>query len=238
MPKRDAIDDLVDLIHPLLDRRSVSVSIGLNHDHDDLDGDPDGELDSAEISQDAYEAMREEIEHLRHDFEMNLRAAQDAVTDFYEFDPLINEIARAHREQREAESRLRLLLAYAREFTPRAYPLADLAEASGMSTSGVRTAYTYTEIGDVTARIHRYPRDVITALRLDAADDECAVTGGKRHQRGANCTNPPTTIGGTPDPKIDQEFRVCTAHAWLVSDPRPIPGAATNGTASATVEAR
>ena len=49
--------------------------------------------------------------------------------------------ARARRDQADAD--IRILLAYARELaTPRPYRLADLADATGMSISGVRTAYT------------------------------------------------------------------------------------------------
>jgi len=49
--------------------------------------------------------------------------------------------ARARRDQADAD--IRILLAYARELaTPRPYRLADLADAAGMSLSGVRTAYT------------------------------------------------------------------------------------------------
>ena len=49
--------------------------------------------------------------------------------------------ARARRDQADAD--IRILLAYARELaTPRPYRLADLADATGKSLSGVRTAYT------------------------------------------------------------------------------------------------
>ena len=52
-----------------------------------------------------------------------------------------------------AEQDIRTLIAYAREFTrPRPYRLIDLAQAAGMSVSGVRTAYA--------------PRDVERAARL------------------------------------------------------------------------
>ncbi len=45
---------------------------------------------------------------------------------------------------------MRRLLAYGREFTrPRPYRLADLADAAGMSISGVRTAYDAEEIAQV-----------------------------------------------------------------------------------------
>src|SRR5690349_899900 len=51
---------------------------------------------------------------------------------------------RAARDRRDQADRdIRILLAYARELaTPRPYRLADLAEATGRSISGIRTAYT------------------------------------------------------------------------------------------------
>jgi hypothetical protein len=58
-----------------------------------------------------------------------------------------------------AETEIRLLVAYGREFTrPRPYRLADLAEACGMSISGVRTAYDHDEIEAVAAGLGRAAR--------------------------------------------------------------------------------
>jgi hypothetical protein len=54
------------------------------------------------------------------------------------------EEARNHRDQ--ADRAIRILLAYARELTPRPYRLADLAAAARMSISGVRTAYTWRDV--------------------------------------------------------------------------------------------
>ncbi len=49
--------------------------------------------------------------------------------------------ARQRRDQADAD--IRILLAYAREIVrPRPYRLCDLADAAGMSISGVRVAYT------------------------------------------------------------------------------------------------
>ena len=51
--------------------------------------------------------------------------------------------ARRPRPPRPGRRDIRILLAYARELaTPRPYRLADLADATGKSLSGVRTAYT------------------------------------------------------------------------------------------------
>ncbi len=58
-------------------------------------------------------------------------------------DPVLAALADARRRRDQANHDIRLLLAYARELTrPRPYRLIDLAEAAGMSTSGVRIAYT------------------------------------------------------------------------------------------------
>jgi hypothetical protein len=63
--------------------------------------------------------------------------------------------ARARRDQ--ADQEIRLLIAYAREcVTPRPYRLADLADAAGMSISGVRVAYTAADAAAVTALLAAY----------------------------------------------------------------------------------
>jgi hypothetical protein len=62
-------------------------------------------------------------------------------------DPLLAALADAAQRKQQADRDLRLLLAYAREHTkPRPYRLADLADAAGMSISGVRVAYTRSDI--------------------------------------------------------------------------------------------
>ena len=62
-------------------------------------------------------------------------------------DPLLAALAAARQRKARADHDIRLLLAYAREHVqPRPYRLADLAEAAGMSISGVRTAYTQADI--------------------------------------------------------------------------------------------
>jgi hypothetical protein len=59
----------------------------------------------------------------------------------------------------QAEARMRLLIAYGREFTrPRPYRLEDLARAAGMSISGIRTAYDENEIAEVARLTGTKPR--------------------------------------------------------------------------------
>jgi hypothetical protein len=62
-------------------------------------------------------------------------------------DPLLAALADAVQRKQRADHDIRLLLAYAREHVrPRPYRLADLADAAGMSNSGIRTAYTQADI--------------------------------------------------------------------------------------------
>jgi hypothetical protein len=62
-------------------------------------------------------------------------------------DVLLAALADARQRKEQAAQDMRLLLAYAREFSfPRPYRLADLAKAAGMSISGIRTAYTPADI--------------------------------------------------------------------------------------------
>jgi hypothetical protein len=62
-------------------------------------------------------------------------------------DPLLAALIDARERKQRADHDMRLLLAYAREHVqPRPYRLADLADAAGMSISGIRTAYTQADI--------------------------------------------------------------------------------------------
>ena len=62
-------------------------------------------------------------------------------------DPLLAALADAAQRKQRADRQIRLLLAYAREHVqPRPYRLTDLADAAGMSISGIRTAYTKADI--------------------------------------------------------------------------------------------
>jgi hypothetical protein len=57
-------------------------------------------------------------------------------------DPVLYELRQARKRLQQAQQDIRTLIALAREFTrPRPYRLTDLADAAGMSPSGVRTAY-------------------------------------------------------------------------------------------------
>jgi hypothetical protein len=78
-----------------------------------------------------------------------LRATAEVV-GFYGHDPLLTTLAGLRRQRHDLDAAIRRLLAYGREFTrPRPYRLAELADAVGMSISGVRTAYDAEEIAQV-----------------------------------------------------------------------------------------
>ncbi|BFU47694.1 MULTISPECIES: hypothetical protein [unclassified Krasilnikovia] len=57
-------------------------------------------------------------------------------------DPLLAAVRAAHVRLMAADQEIRLLLAYGRRFVyPHPYTLGELASVSGMSVSGVRTAF-------------------------------------------------------------------------------------------------
>ena len=123
MATRDSITDLVDLTHPMPEPPGG-------------DDEPDG-----------WSALCDVVAEDREAYERGLRLTWEHEDDF---DPLLGEIAAARNAMLAAEVRMRLLIAYGREFTrPRPYRLEDLARAAGMSISGVRTAYDDDEIAEV-----------------------------------------------------------------------------------------
>ncbi|WP_435260272.1 hypothetical protein [Streptomyces sp. 1222.5] len=74
-------------------------------------------------------------------------------------DDFLGQLAALRKQRDEIDRRIRAYLAYAREFTsPRPYTLASLAEAAGLSISGVRTAYTHADCAAVTRALGREPR--------------------------------------------------------------------------------
>jgi hypothetical protein len=86
-------------------------------------------------------------------------AAGDLRTGWSEgdIDPLLSTLTSLRNRRLQLEADMRLLIAYGRCFThPRPYKLIDLADAAGMSISGIRTAYDTDEI-DQAAEILRRP---------------------------------------------------------------------------------
>lgn len=130
MPRRDILSDLADIVLPL------PAHPGNN---------------AGELELEAWSHGSEQIANERQVFRDNLENAWDAgAID----DPLLSALASTRHDMLAAEKRLRLLIAYGREFVePRPYRLEDLAQAAGMSISGVRTAYADDEVVEVARRI-------------------------------------------------------------------------------------
>lgn len=138
MATRDIVLDLVNLTHPMPD-----------HPGDDAD---DNQVDG-------WDAWAREVTEDRQRYEQSVRESWDHLDDY---DPLLSEIGAARAAMVAAQKRMRLLIAYGREFVqPRPYKLDDLARAAGMSISGVRTAYDDEEIAEAArltgAKLHRRP---------------------------------------------------------------------------------
>ena len=70
-------------------------------------------------------------------------------------DPVLAALRAARARRDQADRDIRILLAYARELTtPRPYRLADQAEATGKSISGIRTAYTTSDVDSARRILH------------------------------------------------------------------------------------
>jgi hypothetical protein len=67
-------------------------------------------------------------------------------------DAVLAALADAHARRTHADEEIRQLLAYARRFVyPHPYTFGELAQAAGMSVSGVRTAYGAQDVDKVAA---------------------------------------------------------------------------------------
>ena len=75
-----------------------------------------------------------------------------------DIDPLLSTLTFLRNRRLQLEAEMRLLIAYGRCFThPRPYKLIDLANAAGMSISGIRTAYDTDEIDQAAEILERPP---------------------------------------------------------------------------------
>jgi hypothetical protein len=109
------------------------------------DGEPEDES-FAYAAEDAWREREEMAEGLRMSW-----AEEDV-------DPLLSTLASLRNRRLQLEADMRLLIAYGRCFThPRPYKLIDLANAAGMSISGIRTAYDGDEIDQATQILERPP---------------------------------------------------------------------------------
>ena len=89
----------------------------------------------------------------------------------------LSALREARQRKQQADHELRLLIAYAREVVrPRPYRLADLAQAAGMSISGVRVAYNHDDIHQAAefASHAVRPVEVAVAALLAATRDQPA----------------------------------------------------------------
>ena len=137
--------------------------MNLTHPLPEYPGEPANDIEAGALSE-----MYDEVVDEREKYEQYLRLRWDM--DGY--DPLLAEIAEARAAMLQAQKRMRMLIAYGREFVePRPYTLDDLARAAGMSISGVRTAYDDDEIIDAArrtgAKIRRRPEDPAPAEPLE-----------------------------------------------------------------------
>ncbi|MFB6755723.1 hypothetical protein ACFCX6_32955 [Streptomyces sp. NPDC056353] len=104
--------------------------------------------------EDCYADACEQVGEQRKEDALRLEAASDALV----VDPLLLALEDLKAQKHAVDTRIRQLLAYGREFHgSRPYGLQELARAAGYSFSGVRTAYSETEIDQVATQIGREP---------------------------------------------------------------------------------
>jgi hypothetical protein len=155
---RDTFADVAAILHPLPEAP----------DPDDTDT-PDG-----------YDAARQQAGQDRQQTIDQLRLGWDEGG----IDPLLSALTTARRARERAETQIRHLVAYGREFTiPRPYTLGDLADAAGMSVSGVRTGYDHHDVDAVAETTGARPRE----WRVTDPTDDAAIRGllddlARRHQ--------------------------------------------------------
>ena len=112
----------------------------------DGEGDESEEESRAHAAEEAWREREEMAEGLRMSW-----AEEDV-------DPLLSTLASLRNRRLQLEADMRILIAYGRCFThPRPYKLIDLANAAGMSISGIRTAYDDDEIDQAAQILERPP---------------------------------------------------------------------------------
>jgi hypothetical protein len=105
--------------------------------------------------------------------------AEDLRTGWSEedIDPLLSTLSSLRNRRLQLEAEMRLLIAYGRCFThPRPYKLIDLANAAGMSISGIRTAYDTDEIDQAAEILERPP----TNPPANGKEEGMSATAGKQ----------------------------------------------------------
>ena len=111
-----------------------------------VDGDGSGDESCSHTAEAAWREREEMAEDLRTAWSEG------------DIDPLLSTLTALRNRRLQLEADMRLLIAYGRCFThPRPYKLIDLANAAGMSISGIRTAYDTDEIDQATEVLERAP---------------------------------------------------------------------------------
>jgi hypothetical protein len=132
MTTRDMCADIAALLHPM----SAPADGGDESDDETY----------AHAAEEAWQDREEMAEQLRLSW------------DEGDIDPLLSTLASLRNQRLRLEADMRLLIAYGRCFThPRPYKLIDLADAAGMSISGIRTAYDSDEIEQAADILQRPP---------------------------------------------------------------------------------
>lgn len=132
MTTRDMCTDIAALLNPM----PAPVDGGGESDEETY----------AHAAEAAWQEREEVAEHLRRSWD------EGAI------DPLLSTLTSLRNRRLQLEADMRLLIAYARCFThPRPYKLIDLANAAGMSISGIRTAYDSDEIDQAAEILQRPP---------------------------------------------------------------------------------
>jgi hypothetical protein len=104
--------------------------------------------------QDVYNDLASEAWQERESFAEALRFSWEEE----DADPLLSTLADLRKRRLRLEADMRLLMAYGRCFThPRPYKLIDLANAAGLSISGVRIAFDDDEITQAAEILDRPP---------------------------------------------------------------------------------
>ncbi|MFF7146264.1 hypothetical protein ACFZB5_34680 [Streptomyces nodosus] len=104
--------------------------------------------------EDCYADACEQVAEQRKKDALHLEAASDDLR----VDPLLLALDDLKTQKEAVDAEIRRLLAWGREFHGgRPYGLEELAHRAGYSVSGVRTAYSETEIRQVAAQIGREP---------------------------------------------------------------------------------
>jgi hypothetical protein len=113
----------------------------------------DGNVDE-DAYQDVYNDLASEAWQERESFAEALRFSWEEE----DADPLLSTLADLRKRRLRLEADMRLLMAYGRCFThPRPYKLIDLANAAGLSISGVRIAFDDDEITQAAEILDRPP---------------------------------------------------------------------------------